>query len=420
MSDWKRTFAIIWTGQLFSTLSSYVVGYAIMFWLSIETKSAEVLAFSIIAALLPQLVLGFFTGVYIDRWNRKRVMIFSDLFIALCTLAVSVLLYTGESRLSYFYILLALRSAGMAFHMPAMQASVPLLAPEDKLMRIAGVNNIINSLGTIASPALAALLISLFDLSLVLLFDVAGAIIAVVSLLMVNIPNPKKKEGHIPHLFREMLEGLRIIHSKPGLFWMFILAILATFFIMPVAALFPLMTLEHFNGNTYHMSIIEISWGIGMLAGGGIIGINKLRSYKIILIILMYLLLGLTFLFSGLLPASAFIVFAIITGFGGVSMSVYSGSFTVVMQTMVEPSALGRVFSMYGSITLLPSMLGLLATGYIADSIGITNSFIIAGIAIAVLGIAAFLVPPVGRMVKDEIRSADFEPERLQQDVGES
>jgi len=376
-----------------------------MFWLSNETGSAEVLAFSIIASLLPQLLLGFFTGVYIDRWNRKRVMIMADLFIALCTLTIALILYTGESRLAYFYILLAMRSAGMAFHMPAMQASVPLLAPEDKLMRIAGVNNIINSISTIAGPALAALLISLFDLSIVLMFDVAGAIIACISLTLVHIPSPLRKNEATPALLAEMLEGLKIIYNKPGLFWMFILAVLATFFIMPVAALFPLMTLDHFSGNTYHMSIIEIAWGIGMLLGGAILSISRLKSYKIILIILMYLLLGLTFAFSGILPPSGFVVFAVITAFGGISMSVYSGSFAVVMQTMVEPSALGRVFSMYGSITLLPSMLGLLATGFIADRIGITNAFIISGIAIFALGLAAFVVPPVGKMINDEVRS---------------
>jgi DHA3 family macrolide efflux protein-like MFS transporter len=382
-----------------------------MFWLSIETGSAEVLAFTIIASLLPQLLLGFFTGVYIDRWNRKKVMIFADIFIAICTLIVSVLLYTGETRLSYFYILLAMRSAGMAFHMPAMQASVPLLAPEDKLMRIAGVNNIISSVSTIAGPALAALLISIFDLSVVLLFDVAGAILACISLLLVHIPDPSKKDESKPDMLREMLEGLKIIYKNPGLFWMFILAVLATFFIMPVAALFPLMTLNHFEGSTYHMSIIEIAWGIGMLAGGAFMGINKLKSYKIIVIILMYLLLGLTFVFSGILPPSGFVIFAVITSFGGISMSVYSGSFTVVMQTMVEPSALGRVFSMYGSLTLLPSMLGLLATGFIADSIGITNAFIISGLAISIIGLAAFLVRPVGKMVKEELKANSSPPD---------
>jgi len=85
-------------------------------------------------------------------------------------------------------------------------------------------------------------------------------------------------------------------------------------------------------------------------------------------------------------------------------MTLYSGSFTVVMQTMVEPAALGRVFSLYSSITLLPSMIGLLATGYIADTIGIGNAFIISGSGIASLGIAAFLlIPPIRKMVASEV-----------------
>lgn len=404
MSDWKKVFTIIFTGQLFSTLSSMVVGYAVIFWLSVETKSAEVLAYATIASLLPQMVLGFFAGALIDRWNRKRTMIFADLFIALCTLAIAGLFYTTEVKIFYIYILLVMRSAGMAFHMPAMQASVPLLAPEDKLMRISGINNIIQSVSTIASPALAALLISLFKLQWILLIDVGGALIAVVTLMIVHIPDPEKKNIEAPHLLHEMLEGLREIYSKPGLLSMFILALLATFFIMPVAVLFPLMTLQHFSGTTYQMSIVEIAWGVGMLIGGAIMGYKRLNNYKIILINLMYLILGLTFLFSGILPVSGYVIFVALTAVGGISMTIYSGAFTVVMQIMVEPSALGRVFSLYGSITLLPSMIGVLATGFIADTIGIGNAFIISGSIIALLGVVAFLVPPVGKMVTDEIK----------------
>ena len=416
MSDWKKVFAVIWTGQLASTLSSMIIGYAVMFWLSIETKSAEVLAYATIAALLPQMVLGLFTGVYVDRWNRKLTMILADIFIAVCTLAIAFLFYIQEVRLYYFYILLALRSAGAAFHVPAMQASIPLLAPEDKLMRIAGVNNMIQSVGIIATPALAALLISLLDMTWVLLIDVAGAAIASITLLFVHIPNPVKKTHVEPHVIRELHEGMKEIYSRPGLLWMFILAVVATFFIMPVAALFPLMTLDHFAGNTYHMSIVEIAWGIGMLAGGFLMGHRSLKHYKVILINLMYLLLGLTFVLSGILPASGFIYFAIITAFGGISMAIYSGSFTVVMQTMVEPAAQGRVFSLYGSVTLLPSMIGLLATGFIADAIGITNAFIISGTAVILVGAGAFLLRPVMQMVREEVWHKNQEPRAKNQE----
>lgn len=404
MSDWKKVFAIIFTGQLFSTLSSYIVGYAVTFWLSIETGSAEVLAYSVIAALLPQLVLGMFTGVFVDRWNRKRIMILSDLFIALCTLTIAILFYATDVKISYIYALLALRSAGMAFHVPAMQASVPLLAPPDKLMRISGINNMIQSVSTIASPALAALLITLFDMTWVLMIDVAGAIIAVGTLMMVHIPDPEKLNKTEPHVFRELKEGMREIYTKPALLWMFILSVFMHMCIMPVAALFPLMTLQHFNGTTYMMSIVEIAWGVGMLIGGAVLGYQWLGKHKVTVINLMYFVIGTTFVLSGLLPPSGFAIFAVITAFGGISAAVYSGSFTVVIQTIVEPSALGRVFSLYTSLTLMPSMLGLLATGFIADTIGIGNAFIISGTGICILGIIAFIVAPLRALVREESR----------------
>ncbi len=403
-SDWKKVFAIIFTGQFFSTLSSSVVGYAVIFWLSLETRSAEVLAYATIASLLPQMVLGLFTGVFVDRWNRKLTMIMSDLFIALCTLAMAALLWLTEAKVYYIYILLVMRSAGMAFHLPAIKASVPLLAPRDKLMRIAGISNMIESVSTIASPALAALLITLLRLQWVLLVDVAGALVAIGTLIAVHIPDPEKDETGRPDLLREMIRGMREIWSRPGLMWLFIFALWAMFYIMPVSALFPLMTLEHFNGTTFMMSIVEVAWGVGMLAGGVMIGQRRLNNYKIILIVSAHLVTGITFLVSGLLPTGGFVIFAVVTAIGGITYTAYTGAFTVVVQTMIPPAALGRVFSLHSSLTLLPSMIGLLATGFVADRIGIGNAFIICGSMIALLGPAAFMVRPVKQMIASEVK----------------
>lgn len=404
MSSWKKVFAIIWTGQLFSTLSSSIIGYAVVFWLSMETRSAEVLAFATIAALLPQLVVGPFSGVFIDRWDRRRTMIASDIFIAVCSFIMALMFLEGDVKIPFVYTLLVLRSLGSAFHVPAMQASVPLLAPESELMRISGINQVIQSLSVIAGPALAALMISVLNMTWVLLFDVVGAIIAIVSLLMVNIPNPpKKSDAPAPHLFREMLEGLRVIYTHKGLLWVFIIIVLAYFFIMPVAALFPLMTINHFGGGTYQMSMVEVAWGLGMLAGGALLGIKKFRISEITMINATFIVLGLTFALSGVLPVSGFWIFAGLTLIGGVSMSLYSGAFMVVMQTTIDPGMLGRVLSLYGSITLLPAMFGLLQTGFIADSIGVTNAFLISGSLITLLGIGAFFIPAIRAMIRETV-----------------
>ena len=399
MNNWKKVFAIIWTGQFFSILTSSIVNFAIILWLSFETKSAEVLAFAAIAAMLPQSVLGLFTGIFIDRWKRKRVMIMADSFIAFCTLILAVLFYLDVAKLGHVYILLALRSVGSAFHMPAMQASVPLLAPKSELIRIAGINQIIQSACNIAGPALAALFISFMEMTNILLLDVIGAALACTSLLFVKIPDPDNTEKtQKVQLLKEAKEALTEVRAQSGLSWLFVLSIIATFFIMPVGVLFPLMTLNHYSGNAYQISLVEAAWGIGALLGGAFLGIKKFKLNEISLINWMYILLGITFLLSGVLPVSGYPLFVGLTAIGGISGSLYMASFTTVVQTRINPVVMGRVFSFYMSVSLLPSMIGLLSTGFLADNIGIGNTFIIGGVLVGMIGLVSFFQPSIRRL----------------------
>jgi len=451
--SWKRTFAIIWTGQLFSTLSSSVVSFAVIFWLSIQTGSAQVLAYATISSLLPQLILGLFTGVLIDRWNRKRIMIVADLYIAALTAVMAVLFFIGHADIGFIYVLLALRSIGSAFHVPAMEASVPLLAPQSELMRVAGVNNMIFSISTIAAPGIAAVFVSALDMTWVLMFDVLGALIACGSLLFVTIPNPwdvlkgvsaeapsetsildkqiseshnisleshnqtpesSKQPSESPkqlpesaiktefiRFFSELNHGLHEVLKRPGLMWMFIFTIFASLAMVPVSTLFPLMTLENFAGDTYKMSIVEIAWGAGMLIGGGLMSLPKFKFNNVVLINSMYVIIGLTYTFSGFLPPGGFYYFVVFTFIGGIAGAIFWGTFTVLLQSTLDSAVLGRVFSIHGSLIMIPAMLSLILTGVIADTIGISNAFIICGIALCLIGIISSYVPAIRRMAKN-------------------
>ena len=380
MESWKKTFAVIWSGQLASILSSEVVAYSIIFWMSLETGSAEVLALAAIAGMLPQSLLGPLVGVYVDRWDRKRTMILADSFIALCTLALTALFWLGAARMWHIYILLACRSAGSAFHIPAMQASVPLLAPASQLTRIAGVNQIIASLSSIAGPALGALLINLTSIGNILLLDVA------------------RDTTRKPDLWREFREGFSAMHAIPGMGWFFTLAIVVWFFIMPVGVMFPLMTLQHFGGGAFEMSLIEIVWGGGALVGGAVMGARTYRVSRIVLVNLMYLVVGLSFALSGLLSPAGFLWFALFTAAAGISSSVFNASFVSVVQTRIEAGMLGRVMSLYRSFGLLPAALGLLGTGFLAENVGLTTTFVVAGTIIVAVGAAGFFIPSVMRL----------------------
>lgn len=395
MNSWKKKLITIWSGQAFSLLTSAIVQFAIIWWLTKTTGSAKVLAFASIAGIVPQIILGPFIGVYVDRWNRKVVMLLADSFIALCSLIIGILYWTNNIEIWHIYVLLALRSVGSGFHFPAMQASIPLLAPQEQLSRIAGVNQVLYSVSNIAGPALGALLIMKFNMGIIMLLDVAGAFIACSTLLFVSIPRPEPSQSDVggKNLIREMKVAFLVLWKDKGLAFLLTGFMIFSLVFMPVNALFPLMTVSHFNGGAVEMSLVEVTFGFGMLAGGGLLAIWKGPKRKIILINIAYILTGVTLLLSGLLPSTGFTYFVILVGFFGASVPLYNGPFTVIMQTKVEPAMLGRVFSLIDTLSLLPAPIGLLSTGFIADNIGIANSFAISGLIITAIGIASFFIP---------------------------
>lgn len=399
MNSWKKKFIIIWSGQLFSILSSSIAQFAIVLWISLETGSAEVLSFATIAALLPQVVLGPFAGVFVDRWSRKWTMILADSFVAMCSAAIALLFYLDIIEIWQIYLLLMLRSVGSAFHAPAMKSSIPLLAPEKELTRIASINQTIQALCNICGPVLGAALIVSTDMSIVMLLDVVGAAIACISLIFVFIPNPEKTEtGSARNVLRDMKDGFNVIRNNKGLSWVMITEVFITFFIMPVVALIPLMTLKNFSGTAYQVSLVELLFGLGALLGGLLLGIWNPPIRKVIMINLSYIIIGISIFISGILPPSAFIIYAVFAVVQGIAMPFYSGPFTALLQTQIELSFLGRVFSLFDSISLLPSLLGLLATGFVADAIGVANVFTICGIAIVITGTLAFFIPSIMKL----------------------
>lgn len=408
---WFRTYFTIWVGQFVSMLTSYAVNFAVIIWLSLEMQSAEVLAYAGIAGLLPQALIGPFAGVFIDRLNRKKVMIYSDLFIAFSTFLMILVLKQGYQDLILIYILLGLRSIGSAFHSPAMQAITPLIVPEDDLLRVAGINQLLQSVSSIAGPALGALAITYLPISEVLYLDIIGAAGAIISLSLVIIPSlPSQGKGSFFTVINDLKGGLNAIQENTGLKYLFMYAMMATFFIMPVAVMFPLLTTGHYGGDKFEMSVIEVIWGIGMLIGGSILGGIRISISKVALVNAAHLLIGLTIAVSGIFPSSWFWVFVAVTGLGGLSMSVFSATFMTIIQQQVKPEYLGRVFSLYFSIAVLPSIIGLLFTGSVAEWIGVASAFIIAGILIMMVGVASFLTPPLMRLGKTKKAAEELVP----------
>ena len=151
-------FAVLWSGQAASMLTSAVLQMAIVWYLTEKTGSAAVLSLATVMGFLPQAVLGIFIGALIDRYDRKKVLIYSDLFIALMGLVLFVVGLFGEIPIWLIMVVLFVRSVGSAFYSPSLNAVMPLIVPKEQLTRFAGYAQSFRSVSMLLSPALAAVL----------------------------------------------------------------------------------------------------------------------------------------------------------------------------------------------------------------------------------------------------------------------
>ncbi|MEJ2511610.1 MAG: MFS transporter, partial [Anaerolineales bacterium] len=119
---WKKRFFTIWSGQAFSLLGSQLVSFALIWYLTVTTGSATVLAVSSLVGILPNVLLGPFVGPLVDRWDRRKTMIIADSIIAFATLLLAVLFALIEVQLWQIYALLFIRAVAGGFHAPSMSA----------------------------------------------------------------------------------------------------------------------------------------------------------------------------------------------------------------------------------------------------------------------------------------------------------
>lgn len=394
-----RSFWVLWWGQAVSLLGSQIVQFALIWWLTQRTGSATVLALATLAGMLPQIVLGPFVGVLIDRWNRRLIMLVADTLTAAATLTLVFLFATGLIQVWHVYLILFVRSLGGTFHFNSMSSSTTLMVAKENLPRIQGFNQMLNGGMNIASAPLGAFLLGVLPMQSVLLVDVVTAAFAIIPLLFIHIPQPEKKGADQtaaatkPSFGRELREGLAYVWHWPALMVLMAMAMAINFLLSPTSSLTPLLVTEHFQGTAWHLGGMESSWGIGVILGGLALGVwGGLRS-KILTSMSGILFIGLAIASLGLIPAWLFPLALISMFVLGLAIPFANGPIFAIFQSQVAPEMQGRVFSLIGSLSMAMSPLGLLIAGPVADALGIRFWYVMGGLITLLMGLMGFILP---------------------------
>ena len=360
---------IVLAGQAVSILASGMTSFALSIWVFQQTKSATSLGIMQSAFTLPYLLIIPLAGVLVDRYNRKLMMMVSDLTAGLGSLTILILLATGHLQIWHFYLVNILIGLGNAFQWPAYSAAITTMVPKEQYGRANGMMSFVQAGPSAVAPLLAGAFLPVIGLKGILLIDIATFVLAIGALLMVHVPQPVRTvEGQAGkgNLLQEAAFGFKYIFKRPSLLGFVVMLFFANLFLgFPNSVHVPLI-LPRTGNNSVILGAVEtagaLSWTLGsiiMSAWGG----PKRRIHGVLLGWTFYCLAG--NLVFGLGRSLGVWVPAILVG--GVGSSIGIATSQSLLQVKVAPDVQGRVFSARRMLTWFPDTFTPILGGLLAD-----------------------------------------------------
>jgi MFS family permease len=382
-------FTLVWAGQLVSLLGSGMTTFAISIWAWQETGQATALALAGFFGFGPTILLSPFAGAIVDRYNRKLVMMLSDLAAGLSTLALFLLYANGALEIWHIYLANAFAGSFAAFQFPAYSAAVTTMMEKKHYARASGMLSLAESASGIFAPLLAGALLGFIGIAGIMAIDIVTFIFAIIALLLVHIPNPQvTEEGQRSrgNFLRESMFGFTYIFARPSLLGLQLVFFAINFIAMFSFVLLPPMLLARTGNNELVLGSVQSIGSIGGLIGGLVLSAWGGPQRKVDGVLLGMVLISLSQGMMGL--GQAFLVWAAASFAVSFFLPILNGSNQAIWQAKVAPDVQGRVFATRRLIAQITAPVAMLLAGPIADRLfepafltgGALSSSVLAGL----------------------------------------
>lgn len=400
--NWKRSITRFLSAQTISLLGSSIVQYAIIWHITLTTSSGRMLTISTLCGFLPQIFISLFAGVWIDRYDRKRMIMLADSAIALSTLLLAAAFLTGHRSTWFLFAVLIIRSAGTGIQTPAVNAILPQIVPQEQLMRINGINSTLSSMMMFLSPAISGAILSFAPLEAALLIDVVTAVIGVGITATVAVLPYEKKAGTQTSSLEEMKSGFFYLKENGLVKRLLLYQITILFLISPSAFLTPLMVSRTFGAEVWRLTASEMTYSLGMVLGGLLIASWGGFKKKMNTTLFAGAFYGL--MMTGLGLAPLFPVYLLCNTMIGITSPCYNAPVTVTIQEKVPREMHGRIFSFMQIATSCALPLGMTVFGPLADLLRVQWILLGSGIVVTVLSLGIwrmrFFEPAPGKEIE--------------------
>ena len=386
---WKKKALAFITSQAVSLFGSSIVQMAIVWYVTMQTSSGIWLTILTLSSFLPQMIISPFAGVWADRYNKKKIIIFADVLIAVSTLILAIFLQINNlanTSLIAIVVVSIIRSIGTGIQTPTVNSMIPLLVPEDKLMKFNGVNSSIQSVIQFASPLVAGGILVLGSISNILFIDVITAVIGVSILSFIKIEQKSvQKIEEKASTINEIKEGIRFSISDKLIGKLLLIYGIFIFLSVPSSFMSSLIITRNFGQDYMYLSICETIGFVGMFLGGLLLGTwggFKNRNKTLTLGMILYSIFAI-----GLGLVTQYWMFVALIFFISFSIPIIQTTTMTMLQEKVQIEMQGRIFSLLNAIFSGLMPLGMILFGVLADIVSINYLIIPAGAILLLIGI---------------------------------
>lgn len=374
----SRNYRLYFTGQAVSLIGTWMTQTASL-WLIYHLKQSPFLLGMVgFASQIPMFLIAPFAGVLVDRVNRHRLLIGTQVFSMLQSFALAAFALTGTINANILVVLSLAQGVINAFDMPVRQALVvEFIHKKEHLGNAIALNSSMFNLARLVGPALAGFVIAWLGVGACYVVDGASYLAVIAGLLMMQLPEPKKPHAH-PHPWQSLKEGFHYAYHFAPIRALVVLVGLISFAGFSYAVLTPVFARDIFRGDSRTLGLLMSCAGVGALIAAVYLGTRTtVRGLGRVITtgggLMTAGIVG--FSLSRWLPLSGACL--VCTGMGGVLLMASSNT---LVQSMVDDDKRGRVMSIFTMAFTGTMPLGNLFVGSLAEKFGVTITLAGSGI----------------------------------------
>lgn len=393
-----KSYVFFLLGQLVSLLGTAIVQFTLIWWITItsqdnpalENYTGLILGIAAFVGFGPMVFTYVFSGVLVDRWNRQKTILWTNIIEAFLSVVLMVLFFTHQATIPIVLLILTIKGVVQGFLNPTIQAIVPLLVPRDKLTRINSFENLGISYVNLVGPVIGAVVIGYFglgEMDLVLLIDSLSFLVVLIPTIMIKIPVLTKKSStnEKPSFKSEFVEGFSFIRNTKGL-----LALLTTFTMInilttPINTLLPIVVIGTFTPDSklgpVILSLAFVFTQIGSLGTSFFLTKFKIFEKNVLGVVSGQTLIYISyfiFIISLAFTNTTILYFAMVLE--GCSIILANVHSQTIWQSVVPPELQGRVMSIRMVIAWVMIPFSMLVSGFLSDIIGYYTLFVICAV----------------------------------------